>query len=95
MVQTPWYTEAVTGQVQLETNMLDQMDNSTLNKLDIYNQCAPLHYATRANHVDAMRFLLQAGADPNLQDGMGRSAMQYGKRIVVFVPCGWTDPMKC
>jgi Leucine-rich repeat (LRR) protein len=76
LIQTPWFTEAVTGQVQLESNMLDSMDNRDLNVLDTYNQCAPLHYATRANNVDAMRFLLQAGADPNLPDGMGQTPMQ-------------------
>ena len=73
LVQTPWFSEAVTGQVRLDSNMLDQMDNRNLNELDSYNQCAPLHYATSFNHVDAMRFLLQAGADPNLVDGVGRT----------------------
>ena len=76
LVQTPWFSEAVTGQVRLDSNMLDQMDNRHLNELDSYNQCAPLHYATSFNHVDAMRFLLQAGADPNLVDGVGRTPIE-------------------
>lgn len=79
VVQSPWFTEAVTGQVEIEPEMLDSMDNSKINSLDSYNQFAPLHYAVRGHNIDAMSFLLQAGADPNLADGMGRTALQYGK----------------
>lgn len=79
IVQAPWFTEAVTGQVQLEPDMLDAMDNSTINTLDSYNNWTPLHYAVRGNNIDAMRFLLQSGADPNKLDGMGVSPIQYGK----------------
>mgnify|MGYP005839013543 CR=1 FL=1 len=79
LIHTPWFTEAVTGVIRLDSHNLDQMDNRTINQLDTYNSYAPLHYAVRANNVDAMRFLLQAGADPNVADGFGRSPMFYGK----------------
>lgn len=87
-IQTLWFTEAVTGQIWLDSNMVDQMDNSTINKLDSYNQLAPLHYATRLHKVDSMLFLLQAGANPNLKDGSGRSSMDYGMLQIFAELCG-------
>ena len=63
----------------LDTTLLDQMDLTTINALDTYNKYAALHYATRNDHVDAMRFLLQAGADANVVDGDGNTPLYYGK----------------
>lgn len=82
LIHTPWFTEAVTGVVRFDAYEIDQIDNRTINNLDTYNSYAPLHYAVRANHVDAMRFLLQAGADPNVADGFGRTPMFYGELLL-------------
>lgn len=61
------------------------MGQADLNALDTYNSYAPLHYATRANHVRVMRFLLEAGADVNVGDGYGRTPMYYGR--LILCPC--------
>jgi hypothetical protein len=47
----------------------------------------PLHWATMAGHADVVRLLLEAGADPSIRDGRGRTALQLAlngrrKRIV-------------
>jgi len=76
LIRKPAYTTAVMTDMKL-------MGNPTnLNELDDYNQSSPLHYAIQhepcsADIVDA---LLRAGADPNLPDGEGRSAMYYAQR---------------
>ena len=84
LVYVPFFTEAVTGNPISKDKILagstghDVMD---LNSLDVYNSYAPLHYATRANHVRVMRFLLEAGANVHVGDGYGRTPMYYGKCI--------------
>ena len=37
----------------------------------------PLHQACNAGHVDSIEFLLENGADPALQDSLGRNALLY------------------
>lgn len=75
-----------------------------INELDSYNHYSPLHYAIlqeECNH-EVLKVLLKAGADPNLEDGDGKSAMYYGKhkkeclgqkatdsRFLHFYPCVW------
>ena len=80
LCHTPWFTEAVTGvweDVGLELSTSDSAE-AGLDQLDDFNQYAPLHYATRAQHLDVIRHLLQAGANPNVQDGEGKTPMYYG-----------------
>ena len=83
LCHSPWFTEAVTGEWQVDQEQGQEMTTSSsaeqgLDSLDEYNSYAPLHYATRANHTDIMRGLLEAGASPNVQDGGGKTPMYYG-----------------
>eukprot|EP00536_Pseudo-nitzschia_multiseries_P009064 jgi/Psemu1/241785/estExt_Genewise1.C_2450046 len=76
IIRKPAYTTAVTGDMTLMKN------SEGLNELDHYNKSSPLHYALQqkpcnANIVDAF---LRFGADPNLEDGEGRSAMYFAER---------------
>ena len=76
LIRQPAYTAAVNGEIKSMGNP------KNLNQLDEYNQSSPLHYAIQyepcsADIVDA---LLRVGADPNLSDGEGRSAMYYAQR---------------
>jgi len=82
LCHTPWFTEAVTGDVEdddfgLEMTTTESAEEG-LDQLDTFNGLAPLHYATRANHYDVMRHLLQAGANPNVADKEGKTPMYYG-----------------
>jgi hypothetical protein len=83
LCNTPWFTEAVTGARQTEQEEGHEITTSdsaarSLDVLDKYNGLAPLHYATRANHMDMMRLLLQAGANPDVEDTEGRTPMYFG-----------------
>jgi Ankyrin repeats (many copies) len=83
LCHTPWFTEAVTGDCEdlgLELSTSDSAEEA-LDQLDDYNSYAPLHYATRANHVEVIRKLLEAGANPNIEDGEGRTPMYFGKSV--------------
>lgn len=80
VVYVPFLTEAVTGNpIQKETILSGSTGHMDLNALDSYNSYAPLHYATRANHVRVMSFLLEAGADVHVGDGYGRTPMYYAE----------------
>ncbi|CAB9503362.1 EFh [Seminavis robusta] len=82
LCQTHWFTEAVTGvweDVGLEFATKDSAEQG-LDQLDSYNHYAPLHYATRAGHLDVIQHLLQAGANPNVEDGEGKTPMYYAER---------------
>jgi hypothetical protein len=80
VVYVPFFTEAVTGNpVKKEKILAGSTGHIDLNALDSFNSYAPLHYATRANHVRTMRFLLEAGADVHVGDGYGRTPMYYGE----------------
>lgn len=46
-----------------------------INAQDMYGM-TPLHYAVRSHNVDAVRLLLQAGANPNLQNQDGDHALR-------------------
>ncbi|CAB9512576.1 Leucine Rich Repeat [Seminavis robusta] len=80
VVYVPFFTEAVTGDpIQKEKILAGSTGHVDLNALDSYNSYAPMHYATRANHVRVMRFLLEAGADVHVGDGYGRTPMYYAE----------------
>ena len=38
----------------------------------------PLHISLKNNHEDCTRVLLDGGADPNIRDTKGRTALHYG-----------------
>jgi hypothetical protein len=72
VIYKPGYTMAVTN------NVLDDVVGADdLNKLDSYHGYAPLHYAVRYNFLPAIDALLRAGADPDLPDKDGRTAMSH------------------
>jgi hypothetical protein len=77
VVRRPGFTAAVTGDMRL-------MGSPTnINELDTYNQSSPLHYALRYQpscNAEIVEALLLYGADPNLPDGDGRSAMYFAQR---------------
>mmetsp|Transcript_11074 Transcript_11074/g.26594 ORF Transcript_11074/g.26594 Transcript_11074/m.26594 type:complete len:487 (+) Transcript_11074:63-1523(+) len=75
-IRKPAFSAAVGGDIKLLGN------SPNINELDGYNQCSPLHYAIQRKpcSVDIIDALLRAGADPNLPDGEGRSAMYYAQQ---------------
>ena len=78
LIHQPGYTAAVSGDFKLMGNPNPKI----LNQLDEYNQSSPLHYALQYEPCSAIVVdsLLRMGADPNLLDGEGRSAMYYAQR---------------
>jgi hypothetical protein len=76
VIRRPGFTAAVTGDVRLMGNPRN------LNELDMYNKSAPLHYAMQNQtvKVEIVEALLRFGADPNLPDGDGRSAVYFARR---------------
>jgi len=88
VVYVPFFTEAVTGNpIQKEKILAGSSGHIDLDVLDSYNSYAPLHYATRANHVRVMQFLLEAGADHQVGDGYGRTPMYYGMYPFLCISC--------
>jgi len=78
LIHQSGYTAAVSGDFKLMGNPNPKI----LNQLDEYNQSSPLHYALQYEPCNAIIVdsLLSMGADPNLPDGEGRSAMYYAQR---------------
>lgn len=76
LVRRPAYTAAVTGD---STTMGDLSD---VNTLDDYNCFAPLHYALQHEtcNLEIIEKLLDAGADPNLEDNEGRTPMYFAEK---------------
>ena len=92
LCHTPWFTEAVTGEWQADEEQGQEWTTSDsavqgLDGLDEYHAYAPLHYATRANHTTIMQRLLEAGANPNVEDGEGKTPMYYGTFYILLI-CG-------
>lgn len=81
-IHSPGFTAAVTGNIKL----LGKPSESQINEPDVYNHFTPLHYAVQQDEcdIDVIKALLRAGADPNLPDDDGRSAMYYGKNNVLW-----------
>jgi len=76
LVRTPGYSSAVIG----DPGIVGKPRNP--NDLDAYNGMAPLHYAVRQESasVNVVKALLDRGADPNVEDAEGRSAMYFAER---------------
>eukprot|EP00934_Nitzschia_sp_Nitz4_P007874 Nitzschia sp. Nitz4//scaffold45_size130396//19993//21426//NITZ4_003432-RA/size130396-processed-gene-0.94-mRNA-1//-1//CDS//3329552347//7864//frame0 len=75
-VRRPGFSAAVTGH-------LDWMGKvSDANELDKYHKMAPLHYAVQQESISiqVVQALLRTGADPNMEDGDGKTAMYYAER---------------
>lgn len=82
LIHKAGFSAAVTGKLGLIGKSL----GTYVNQLDKYNQFAPLHYALQQEdcNVDVVKALLNAGANPNLEDADGRSPMYYGKAFPFF-----------
>lgn len=85
LCHTPWFTEAVTGEWEADQEQgqelsIDDSAEKGLDGLDAFHSYAPLHYATRANHTEIMQRLLEAGANPNVKDGEGKTPMYFAQR---------------
>ncbi|KAG7367131.1 ankyrin repeat domain protein [Nitzschia inconspicua] len=76
VIRRPGFTAAVMSDMKLMGNPRN------LNELDVYNESAPLHYAMQHDPMDKeiVEALLRLGADPNVPDGEGRSAMYFAQR---------------
>ena len=77
IIRRPGFTAAVTGDMRLMGNPRN------INELDKYNQSSPLHYAVQYQpscNAEIVEALLLYGADPNLPDGEGQSAMYFAQR---------------
>lgn len=76
LIRKPGFSAAVSG----DTSLMGNPQN--INELDTHNQFAPLHYALQQEgcDVNVVEALLDAGADPNIEDGEGRSPMYYAAK---------------
>ncbi|KAK0064876.1 caseinolytic peptidase B protein [Biomphalaria pfeifferi] len=44
-----------------------------------FQNCTPLHYAVLVNDIQSIRLLLEAGADPTLENALGHKAIEYAR----------------
>lgn len=86
---TKVYKPGYTGAVMNVPELLLDPSCDEVTYLDQYHQSTPLHYHLRIYHdepeLDLLEELLDAGADPNMEDGDGRSAMYFAQKH------GWKD----
>ncbi|KAL8718626.1 MAG: hypothetical protein Q9181_008178, partial [Wetmoreana brouardii] len=57
-------------------NLLDPNDKETLDRRDTLKRRSALHCAAFRGHADVVSILLGQGADPDLHDGTGRTALE-------------------
>ncbi|KAL8731397.1 MAG: hypothetical protein Q9181_004325 [Wetmoreana brouardii] len=57
-------------------NLLDPNDKETLDRRDTLKRRSALHCAAFRGHADVVSILLEQGADPDLHDGTGRTALE-------------------
>jgi uncharacterized protein YdaU (DUF1376 family) len=76
LVRKPAFSAAVSGDVSIMGEIQD------VNALDEYNSYAPLHYALQHEtcNLEIIEKLLDAGADPNLEDNEGRTPMYFAEK---------------
>jgi len=76
LVRKPAFSAAVSGDISIMGEVED------VNSLDEYNSYAPLHYAVQHTEpsLEIVKNLLDAGADPNLEDNEGRSPMYFAEK---------------
>ncbi|CAJ1946515.1 unnamed protein product [Cylindrotheca closterium] len=76
LVRKPAFSAAVSGDVSIMGEAQD------VNALDEYNSYAPLHYALQHEtcNLEIIEKLLNAGADPNLEDNEGRTPMYFAEK---------------
>ena len=74
-------------------------DGARVNGWDVSKEGSPLLDAVLMNHLEAVRLLLAAGADPNVRDGEGESPLRfcaekgYVEMARLLLLCGATKTM--
>ncbi|KAL9606433.1 MAG: hypothetical protein Q9179_000399 [Wetmoreana sp. 5 TL-2023] len=77
--RTPLWAAAAHGFsniVESILNLLDPDDKETLDRRDTLKSRSALHCAAFRGRADVVSILLERGADPNLRDGTGRTALE-------------------
>ncbi|USP77655.1 hypothetical protein yc1106_04929 [Curvularia clavata] len=62
----PVHKAAEQGDISKLTSLVHTAEN--IDDYDTYNQCTPLHLAIQGDHAEAVKILLEAGADPEKLD---------------------------
>ncbi|CAL1536861.1 unnamed protein product [Lymnaea stagnalis] len=44
-----------------------------------FQNCTPLHYAALVNDIESIKLLLEAGADPTIENTLGHKAIEYSR----------------
>ncbi|KAM0789485.1 hypothetical protein ACM66B_000305 [Microbotryomycetes sp. NB124-2] len=69
---------AIEGDAQAIQSYLNESTSVDINELDLYG-FSPLHLATDRGHIEAVRVLLKAGANPDIKDEDGNTALELAR----------------
>jgi ankyrin repeat protein len=67
---------AAKGLLELVKELVERR-NVSVNIQTYNNKSTPLHLAASRGHLDVVEFLVNQGANPNITDGEGGSALHY------------------
>jgi ankyrin repeat protein len=73
---TPLHYAAAKGLLELVKELVERW-NVSVNIQTYNNKSTPLHLAASRGHLDVVEFLVNQGANPNITDGEGGSALHY------------------
>ncbi|KAF8204150.1 ankyrin repeat-containing domain protein [Mycena galopus ATCC 62051] len=72
------------GHVEISKYLVSEAaDVNFVNSLIVYDH-PPLHAASRTSHLELVQFLLASGADPNLRDNFGKTALLGATNVDVI-----------
>lgn len=75
---------AETGNTEEIKSLLEKGYDINFRCKESYPEWTPLMIAAANNHYDAVKLLLEKGANPNLQNQFGRTALQFAVRYKFF-----------